>query len=88
MQNKNRYKIEGVENWWWKQPWPDNVQRPPSPPATNIDWDTLVSVLAEHGVIIAKKIRYYNEGENGKRMLDRKELFLLWKAVEKKRKSN
>lgn len=80
---ENKYKIEVIKKQWNAEKRKYEIVRLPSPKSTNIGWDTLVAILAKHGVFIAKEIRLHNVGQpNGTRRINRKELFSLWKAVD------
>jgi hypothetical protein len=61
---------------------------PPLPEAvTKISWDELVGIIAAHGIFIAKRIRYANDGfSGGTREIDGSDMLALWKEVERKRR--
>ena len=78
MPTQDKYKIE--VKWYETK---KKVLPLPIDKVTNISWNQLVKVLAENSVEMAEQIRLHNVGQpNGTRMLNRNEIFSLWKAVE------
>ena len=89
MENQNRYKIEVKWDRWNTQTRKKEIIQLPEDKVTDITWDALVKVIADAGVSIADQIRLHNVGQKGgTRMLNRNELFSLWKQVEVCREKN
>jgi hypothetical protein len=83
MPNQNKYKIEVKWERWNAHEKKKEVIPLPEDKVTGITWNDLVKIIAEKGVAIAEKIRLHNHGQSGgTRMINRNELFLLWKDVE------
>ncbi len=84
MENKNKYKL--LIKWGaWNV---ETRQNEVIPHREDVSWGELVNIIAERGIGIVDDIKLHVAGQSGgERMLDRAELWELWKAVELHRKN-